>query len=351
MQRDTKLGYGFLLVGAPLLYIVEKLWGPIVALIFALVILLLGVGFLVSAHSHRESETPPRRRGLMTLIALYATIGAASGTLLGGVFGAIRGLLEMPIKPTIAWAVNSPIKFGTAIENSQLQAKASAKGKEVEGDYVYNHEVGDVLQVGKHPLSVNFSPINTRKYESVSKIVFLVVEPATPPTPQQTVDTPPQQKAQGSAPPKSAVVRLVPETLTGGHEPGDIVTVGYAINNESDSVISLGGNFLYRIGPTIYDPELEANKENEFWQTMQNDYKPKTTFVDFPGGGIPKHCTLKSYPLTEDQSMHLKDGSYTMFFLMSYTEEHSKKVIAGSCGIVSLKSNFAFQSCYRHNFP
>jgi len=128
----------------------------------------------------------------MTTIGLYAAIGATTGTLLGGVVGAIKGLLDKPIKPHIEWVINTPITFGTQISDSQLQARALVKGEKVDGKYVYNHEVGDVLQVGKHTLDVNFIPSNTTRYEAATQSVDLIVNPAPPSAKPFTPATPAQ---------------------------------------------------------------------------------------------------------------------------------------------------------------
>src|SRR5258708_3526722 len=88
-SRETKFGYGFLLLGAAMPYLIDKLLGPIAALISAAVILLGGIAFLVAGHFHRDKDALPHRRGLMATIGMFTIIGAASGALIGGLSGAI----------------------------------------------------------------------------------------------------------------------------------------------------------------------------------------------------------------------------------------------------------------------
>jgi hypothetical protein len=88
MSRETKLGYGFLLVGSGLPYLVDKLLGPIFALITAAVCFVGGIAFLVAGHLHRNKKEV-RFRGVMATIGMFTLVGAASGALIGSLSGAI----------------------------------------------------------------------------------------------------------------------------------------------------------------------------------------------------------------------------------------------------------------------
>lgn len=112
-------------------------------------------------------------------------------------------------------------------------------------------------------------------------------------------------------------------------------------------MVRLGGKFLYMIGPTPGDENLKAQKEDEFWQKMQKEYRAKV-FFDLPTSGMQQD-KISSMPLTADQSRRMKDGSYTMFFMVGYREEDSKKIIAAFCGTTNLEGNLTL--CSRHNFP
>lgn len=77
MERDTKLGYGFLFFGAAMQYLIDAFFkSPLAALIVAIVLAVAGVLFLVSGHLH---PSPDRlisgRRKLFTWILVVAVIG------------------------------------------------------------------------------------------------------------------------------------------------------------------------------------------------------------------------------------------------------------------------------------
>jgi hypothetical protein len=88
IQRDSKLGYGFLLVGAALPYLADKLFGPIVVLVLAAIALIVGIVFLLAAHH----DSLPKRRSLIMTIWVFTLYGAGIGALGGGIAGAIAHL-------------------------------------------------------------------------------------------------------------------------------------------------------------------------------------------------------------------------------------------------------------------
>jgi hypothetical protein len=77
MQRDTKLGYGFLLVGAALPFLVDKVLGLVFAIFVSVSFLVTGIGFLIAGHRHNENS-PPWRPKLQEGLA----IGASGATLI-----------------------------------------------------------------------------------------------------------------------------------------------------------------------------------------------------------------------------------------------------------------------------
>jgi hypothetical protein len=52
MSKETKLGYGFLLAGVGLPYLIEKLFSPRIALAAAIVLMFVGICLLVAGHLH-----------------------------------------------------------------------------------------------------------------------------------------------------------------------------------------------------------------------------------------------------------------------------------------------------------
>ena len=56
MQRDTKLGYGFLFVGLALAYLLSLILGTVAGIVIAVASLLIGVVFLISGHLHSDEN-------------------------------------------------------------------------------------------------------------------------------------------------------------------------------------------------------------------------------------------------------------------------------------------------------
>jgi hypothetical protein len=76
---------------------------------------------------------------------------------------------------TITWATPTPITYGTALSNSQLNATSS-----VPGAFVYTPAAGTIPSAGTDTLSVAFTPTDTANYPTVTKTVSLVVNQAVP---------------------------------------------------------------------------------------------------------------------------------------------------------------------------
>ena len=77
--------------------------------------------------------------------------------------------------PTITWPEPAPIVYGAVLSAAQFNAKAS-----VQGTFAYTPNIGDVLPVGDHMLSVTFTPTNTKDYTQAQVGVLLTVVKATP---------------------------------------------------------------------------------------------------------------------------------------------------------------------------
>jgi hypothetical protein len=83
MSKETKFGYGFLLVGVGVPYLIDKLIGPIFALLVAVVCTIIGVALLRAGHTHRDREglgfsLPDKRTGEKTMTAVIIVVVAAS---------------------------------------------------------------------------------------------------------------------------------------------------------------------------------------------------------------------------------------------------------------------------------
>ena len=73
-------------------------------------------------------------------------------------------------KPTISWNQPPAIPAGTPLSSDELNATAS-----VPGTFRYKPALGEVLPVGKHSLSVTFTPADTMNYEPAKTTVSLTV--------------------------------------------------------------------------------------------------------------------------------------------------------------------------------
>ena len=78
--------------------------------------------------------------------------------------------------PTITWTSPAAIFSGTALSASQLDATAN-----VPGSFAYSPGSGAVLSVGRHTLSVTFTPSDTADYSSATASVQLIVSLPPPP--------------------------------------------------------------------------------------------------------------------------------------------------------------------------
>jgi len=77
--------------------------------------------------------------------------------------------------PKITWPVPAAINAETTLGSAQLNATAS-----VPGSFVYTPAAGTLLTAGAQPLSLVFTPTDTKNYASASASVTLAVKPATP---------------------------------------------------------------------------------------------------------------------------------------------------------------------------
>jgi Flp pilus assembly CpaE family ATPase len=73
-------------------------------------------------------------------------------------------------RPAISWNPPPTISAGTALSADELNATAS-----VPGTFQYKPALGEILPVGKHTLTVTFTPVDTMNYEPVKSAVPLTV--------------------------------------------------------------------------------------------------------------------------------------------------------------------------------
>lgn len=116
--------------------------------------------------TYNGSSTVPTNAGTYTVIA----------TLTGGTFtGADTAtLIIAKATPVVTWGNPTDIEYGTELSATQLNATAS-----VPGTMTYLPAIETVLNVGLQSLSVTFTPIDAVNYNSVNKVVSIVVFGAT----------------------------------------------------------------------------------------------------------------------------------------------------------------------------
>jgi Flp pilus assembly CpaE family ATPase len=121
--------------------------------------------------------------------------------------------------PAITWPALATISYGTALGAAQLNAKAS-----VPGTFAYTPAAGEVLPAGTHPLSVTFTPTETKDVATAQATVSLTVAKATP------IITWPAQAAITYGNALSAVqlnaTALVPGTFVYTPAAGTVLTAG-----------------------------------------------------------------------------------------------------------------------------
>lgn len=76
MSRETKFGYGFLLVGAALPYLAEKMFSPLMASIFSILSLAIGILLLIAGHMHRDTRAAPQPRGTLAKFGVPVVVAA-----------------------------------------------------------------------------------------------------------------------------------------------------------------------------------------------------------------------------------------------------------------------------------
>ncbi len=90
-------------------------------------------------------------------------------------YNAVRASVRLVVTETtptlISWPAPAPITYGTALSSYQLNATAP-----IQGSFAYTPSDGDLLPVGRHTLSVTFTPADTEKYAIAHASVPLVVE-------------------------------------------------------------------------------------------------------------------------------------------------------------------------------
>lgn len=164
--------------------------------------------------------------------------------------------------PTITWATPAPITYGTALNNTQLNATAS-----VAGTFTYTPAAGTVPNAGVQTLSATFTPTDTAKYNSASATVSLTVNKAAPTitwaTPaaitQGTALSATQLDATASVagaftynPASGTVLAAGTQTLSATFTPTDATNYTTAADSVSLTVNAVSGSGIGPSGGTVH---------------------------------------------------------------------------------------------------
>ena len=140
--------------------------------------------------------------------------------------------------PVIVWPNPDPIPSGTRLSRTQLRATAS-----VPGIFDYSPEVGEVLPVGRHTLSVSFIPDDTEKYRATQATVVLDVErlPAIAPLPLKPFSSQTPKPVVKSALEELPAAPLLPPEPVSSETPKPVVKLPVVLQMpETDDAMNEG---------------------------------------------------------------------------------------------------------------
>src|SRR5665213_1477597 len=167
---------GFPALGGILLFFDQY---TLAAICFGFTGLLIIGRILYFAYDHKDS---PRNRTIFVVVGAVVVGGLTFWSVWGTLAYARNkaGAINYPPPPqtpssiSITWPDPAPIIVGTSLSSTQLNAKPN-----VEASPSYNPDIGNILPVGVHALTVTFTPKDTAKYAIASKTVTLVVNQKT----------------------------------------------------------------------------------------------------------------------------------------------------------------------------
>jgi outer membrane protein OmpA-like peptidoglycan-associated protein len=150
--------------------------------------------------------------------------------------GTVTLIVKGKVKPQIIWFNPSPITYPTPLGGTQLNALAN-----VPGTYSYNPPAGTVLNPGKHPLGVHFTPTNKDDNEEMDENVTIeVLEKNAKPTLAPT--TP------GSKPDTKTATTPAPAVIL--QTAGKIETITVRANEEKTGIIVSSADWSLAIKST-----------------------------------------------------------------------------------------------------
>jgi Flp pilus assembly CpaE family ATPase len=183
---------------------------------------------------------------------------------------------------TLEWATPASIVEGTALEASQLSARAS-----VPGTFAYSPGAGEILRAGKHSLEVAFTPLDTTNYTAAQASVSLTV---TKPAPTTLFWPNPATISYGTALGANQLnaKSSVPGSFIYIPAGGDVLTIGrhrlLAIftPDDTEKFATAQATVVIEVnGVAIADPQLTPAATTAFTPTVAANY------MDLPDAGSP----------------------------------------------------------------
>lgn len=191
-------------------------------------------------------------------------------------YSTVTGTVSVTVNkatPVITWPTPAPINYGMALSATQLNATANAAGT-----FVYSPAAGTVPAAGSDPLSVTFTPTDSKDYNVATATVTLVVNNVgTPIVPYIQVNNGSWQATASVTVNYGDSVNLGPQPLTGGSwkwsGPNGYSSTSRQINNipltsATNSFVATYTNpagfkttqtFTITIAPTPITPYIEVN--------------------------------------------------------------------------------------------
>ena len=110
-----------------------------------------------------------------TMAGTYTVVASFPGSVDYAAAAAQATFAINPATPTIAWGTPASIAYGSALGPAQLDATA-----DVPGDFSYTPDVGTILGIGRHTLSVTFTPSDSTDYATATATTTINVAGVTP---------------------------------------------------------------------------------------------------------------------------------------------------------------------------
>jgi hypothetical protein len=190
MSRESKFGYGFLLFGLGMPYLIDKVFGPVIALITAIACAVIGLSFLVAGHMHKETEAATikigkRRDELLLPIVLGSMLLVGIPFMLYTVNHPSTNPIKLPPvgtpRPSPTIHIPTAEEIAEAVKRNEKKPPDQQRSALEQEDVYRNLKFGVDLPSGVHPRLSMFSVSNWGKenigaHEIACEMNLLVLE-------------------------------------------------------------------------------------------------------------------------------------------------------------------------------